>query len=165
MTNPLSPDLIAWGAVYKPAQPSPGQAYWRVIMADGPMDIGGNHNLFVDVWDESGIRVVGVPVLFYWNDGDQRKVTEPKKGEGYAVDLPLFAGGNAYGVRVDDGSPSDDIFGFGMGSFVPHHSFRVVFQRTVADATTPTEPPPAGMSKDEAIDEAIRLLQYTRGRA
>ena len=137
--NPMSQDLIAWGAVYKPAIVEPGQEFWKLIIAQGPMPIGGNHHLYVDVWDKAGNRRVGVPVLFYWNDGDDRRFTEAKPGEPYSVNLPMFAGGNAYGVHVDDGSPSDDLFGVGLGSFVPHHSFRAIFQRAVA--TGPTEPP------------------------
>lgn len=144
MTNgPMSPDLIAWGAVFKPATVVPGQEYWKLIIADGPMDIGGNHHLYVDVWGKDGLRQVGVPVLFYWRDGDERHPTEAKTGEPYSVNLPLFAGGNSYGVRVDDGSPSDDLFGVGLGSFVPHHSFRAIFQRAIAEGgTTPPPPPP-----------------------
>lgn len=170
---PFDPALKEFGAVYRPATVAPGQPYWKLIVADGPMDIGGNISLFVDVWDEKGHRVVGVPVLFYWRDTKQRedrKLTEPKPGDPFAVDLPMYAAGNAYGVRVDDGLPSDDIFGFGLGSFVPHHSFRAIFQRTTGSGEPgpiepgpQPEPPTQPTSAREAIDEALRWLGIAKG--
>ncbi len=157
--NPLSPDTIAWGVVYKPAVVAPGQLYWQCVVADGPMDIGGNISIFVDLWDEQGLRVVGVPVLFYWDDGDERKLTELKPGEGFAVDLPMFAGGHSYGVRVDDGTPSDDLFGFGLGKWVPHHAFRVTFRRMVAEVIAPpTEPSTITYARTE-IEDVMRHLR------
>lgn len=142
--SPLSPDLIAWGATYEPAAVKPGQPYWQLVEAAGPMEIGGNHHLYVDVWDEHGNRIVDVPVLFYWFDTERhtdRKETEPKPGDTFAVDLPMYAGGNAYGATVDDGLPSDAIFGMGLGKFVKHHGFRLIFQRKIADGVTMPEPP------------------------
>lgn len=161
-TNPMSPDLIAWGATYTPATVTPGQEYWKLVSADGPMDIGGNINVFVDVWDKDGNRMVGVPVVFfrYYKDGklfNDRKLTEPKTGEPYAVDWPIYSGGNAYGVHVDEnitGIPSDNIFGFGMGSFVPHHSFRAVFQLSVSEQPPIIVPPDPPMTAREAIGYA-----------
>lgn len=142
---PFDPNLKTWGATYTPATVTPGQEYWKLVQADGPQDIGGNHHVFVDVWDENGVRKVGVPVAFFhFKDGEprtDRKKTEPKTGEPYAVDWPMYAGGNAYGVYVDDGEHvSETIFGFGLGSFVRHHSFRLIFRLTVA-AQEPMPPP------------------------
>lgn len=177
----MSPDLIAWGAVYKPATTKPGEQYWRLVVADGPMDIGGNHHVYVDVWDEAGLRIVGVPVMFYWRDTeehDDRRPTEAKTGEPYSVNLPMYAGGHSYGVRVDDGLPSDDIFGFGMADHGPHQSFRAIFQRQIAaggntephvppvpsEPPTPPIPPPndylrvALIRAREAIDAALTAM-------
>lgn len=174
MTNPLSPDTKAWGCIYTPAIVNPGQSYWRLVQADGPMEIGGNHHVFVDVWDEAGNRIVGVPVVFYWREGDatheDRKSTEAKPGEFYAVDWPMYAGGNAYGVRLGGGLASDDIFGFGMGSFVPHHCFRLIFQRTVSDQVPMPRPGPAPIpvppdppiTAAEALEWADYYLQMAR---
>lgn len=139
MTNPLSAALIAWGAVFRPAQVAPGQKYWRLVQADGPMDIGGNHHLYVDAWDENGNRLVDVPVRFYSLDEEWIKHTEAKPGEPYSINLPLYAGGNAYGVQMH-GAPSDDLFGVGLGHMVAHHAFRAIFQWSTAQAET--TPPP-----------------------
>lgn len=161
MTNPLSPDLIAWGAVYTPAQVAPGQAYWKLIMADGPQIIGGNHHVFIDLWDENGDRAVGVPVIYYSHKEQWPMSSEAKPGEPSALNLPMYAGGNAYGIYVNDGLPSDRVFGFGLGSFVDHHSFRGTFQRTIATgAEIPIEPPttPPTMTLREVIEQAQHYL-------
>lgn len=144
MTNPMSADLIAWGAIYTPAVAKPGEAYWRIVEASGPQNIGGNHHWYIDTLDLSGRREVGVPVEFFW-DSDQQHVlilSEAKPGEEQALNLPLYAGGNAYGVRIVDGLPSDEISGIGLGDHVPHHSFRTVYKRTIATANEPPMQPP-----------------------
>lgn len=157
---PFDPALKAWGAVYKPAVVQPGQPYWKIVIANGPRDIGGNISLFVDVWGEDGTRQVNIPVLFYWEDGkkNDRKFTEPKPGDGFAVDLPMYASRNAYGVRVDDGLPSDAMEGFGLGEWVPHHGFLVVFQRTIAESI-PVDPQPPTMPIPSTAREAFEMAR------
>ncbi len=161
--NPMSPELVAWGATYTPAEVEAGQSFWKLIIADGPMNIGGNHHLYVDVWDEQGNRIVGVPVLFYWNDGEDEHKTEVKHGEPYSVNLPLSAGGNAYGVMVNDGLPSDKLYGVGLGSFVPHHSFRAIFQRQKATGSPVVVPPISEPPTPVVIDASAReLVEWAR---
>lgn len=150
---PFDPALRDFGATYTPAIVQPGAQYWRVIQAVGPVDIGSNHHLYVDVLDYAALRMVGVPVEFYWNDGHDVRLTEPKPGEPAALSFPLYAGGNAYGVRVAEARPSDSIYGMGLGSFVPHHSFRVVFQ--LARAQDGPAPQPA-----TPLQEALRNMQH-----
>jgi hypothetical protein len=161
--SPLSADLVRWGAVFKPATVVAGQVYWKLVEATGPQNIGGNHHLYVDVLDESGKRVVGVPVLFYSRDDDVHTKTEAKPGEAQAANLPLYSGGNAYGVRIDSGIPSDDLFGVGLGNYVDHQSFRAVFQRTIAGTTTNTPPPvpptPPSLSVRETLERIRQLAE------
>lgn len=153
-TWPFDPNLKAWGATYAPATVAPGQEYWRLVQADGPMDIGGNHHIYVDVWNKDGDRMVGVPVELYWHDGTEQFVSEPKPGEPAALSIPMYAGGNAYGVHVIDGRPSDKIFGFGLGSFVPHHSFRAIFRLSVAaEQPPPPEPIPVPPPPEKPITQ------------
>jgi hypothetical protein len=168
---PFDAALQAHGATYKPATVTPGQAYWKLIIAEGPRDMGGKHSVFVDVLDSGGRRLVGIPVLFYWSDDDDRKPTESKPGEPYAVDLPIFAANNAYGARVDDGLPSDDLFGMGLVPFEPHVSYRLVFQRTVASGVevpgeppTPPVPPSPTLSALQAIEQAQRFLDIAKSQ-
>ena len=162
---PFDPKLKEWGATYRSAQPSPGQPFWKITLAQGPMNIGDNHHIFVDVWDEQGNRLVGVPVIFFSPDEEWPAQTSAKPGESYAVDFPMYAGGNAYGVRIDDGSPSAVLFGMGLGSFDKHQSFRVVFQRqsgVIAPSDPPTVPPTV---PNLTIDKLRLLLQGIRDQA
>lgn len=167
MTSPLSPALKAWGATFAPARAAAGQSYWKLVQADGPMDIGGQHHLFVDTWNEHGNRLVGVPVVFFSHDEEWLRHTEAKPGEPYAVDLPLFAGGPAYGVRIKGGALSDILFGVGLGHKTPHHSFRAIFQWSVAEGEAQPPPPPpdpgAPTALRDALDEAARWIDVARG--
>lgn len=168
--NPLSPELVAWGATFIPALVSPGELYWKLIQATGPVNIGGNHHLYVDTLDEAGNRVVNVRVAFYSQDEQWPVPSEAKPGEPWSANLPLFAGGHAYGVYVDEediGVDSDHLWGVGLGDHQPHHCFTAVFQRTRADTTapTPTEPPPIDVEqriKDELI-QAQGHINYALG--
>ena len=143
-TNPMTPRLVEWGATLKRAQVQPGQTYWEVIAADGPLLRGGNVNIYVDAVDEHGQRLVGVPIEFYWDDGHWVSPTEAKPDEpDQGTNMPMSAGGNAYGVRVADGNPSDDLFGMGMVPWQEHHSYRVKVQRKVAAAAPASTPAPS----------------------
>jgi hypothetical protein len=139
MTNPLSPESIEWGCQLDQLVLPPGRPYWRINEVSGPMDIGGNHHIYVDVWDENGNRIVGVPVAFYSLHETWTYDTEPKRGEPYAVNLPMYAGGKAYGVRIAGGLPSESVSGLGLGSFTKHHSFRVIFQRAISVDSSPKQ--------------------------
>ena len=147
----IAQSVLNFGTIYKPAVPVRGQPYWKLISAEGPEAWGGRHSVYVDVLDEVGLRLIGIPVLFYWNDGDERKVTEAKTGEPFAIDFPMYAAGNAYGIKIVDGLPSDQFFGMGLVANQPHMVFKLVFQRTVARGTDlpqpPTIPPVVGGDK------------------
>lgn len=165
-TWPFDPNLQKWGATFNRGIAPAGREYWKLLSAEGPVDIGGNHHIYVEVLGRDGRRAVGVPVLFYWHGGDHLARTEPKTGEPYAVNMPMSAGGNAYGVRIADGRPSDDLFGMGMGSFVPHHSFALTFQLAIAtqDPIIVPEPPNNPMTALECIETAIFYLNMAKER-
>jgi len=164
-TNPLSLDLRNFGAQYIPAYAQRGRHFWQVISATGPHFGSGQHTIFVDVLGLEGRRIGGIPVLLY-NGGEARKPTEVNKDPGYALDFPIFAGGNAYGIRIDDGQPSDAVFGMGLVPFQPHASYKVIFRLTVAGGDlepTPEPEPPAGKTVRQLVDEAMALLAQARG--
>lgn len=145
-STPLTPRLLAWGAALKRAQPQPGQEYWELIAADGPLDRGGNVNIYVDVVDDAGTRLVNVPVEFYWNDGMVQRMTEAKPDESdQGTNMNMSAGNNAYGVRIADGKPSDELWGLGLVPFQTHKSYRVKFQRRRAPAQPHKQPPIVGI--------------------
>lgn len=160
--DPRTPQLVAHGATYVPAQVAPGQQYWRLVRAEGPLEYGGRASIYVDVQGLAGQRLVGVRVRL-WNGGNSHKATEPKPGEEFGLDFPIFAAGNAYGVQVADGPPSDAIYGMGLIPFKDHVSYKLVFRLSVRDGGDDggeAEPPDAAR---EAIDEAIRLLEKAKG--
>jgi hypothetical protein len=163
MADPRSSEAIAWGVVHTPAVVPPGQGVWRCISVHGPELWGGRISTFLDVLGKDGKRVVGLPVRWFWQDGDVTKMTEPKGGEPWSLDFVMNAGGNAYGIQIDDGQPSDIVQGFGLGNFTPHHVFKVIYRYEVA-GTDVGEPPVTSKTAAQAIDAAIKLLEYARGQ-
>lgn len=165
---PFDPGLREFGATYTPARVAPGQAYWRLVEARGPFEWGGRHHIYVDVLGEAGQRLTGIVLRYFWADMHTLERTEAKPGEPAASNLPMYAKNNSYGVRVDDGLPSDELFGMGLVPFGDHVCFRLVFKRTVAQAETEPEPqpptPPTGdVTLREAIEQAQRWLDVARG--
>lgn len=170
MTDPRTPALVAHGATYKPAKVTQGQPYWRLVEAHGPLQMGGRHHIYVDVLGEAGQRLTGIPVKFFWADGDTLVRTESKPGDPGAANFPMFAQGNAYGARVDDNLPSDELFGMGLVSFMPHVSYRLIFKRTLAGGDAPPQgptpvPPPGNTTLAHALDQIQHWLDIARGLA
>lgn len=123
-----------------------GTVYYRLVQAyfldkeqaQGKVSIG------VDVWDEKGKRIVGQPVRMYWQNGEVGKPTEAKPNDKWAVDFPMYASGNAYGIQVN-GAVSDQVTGMGLGDIENpnmgiHVCYYLVFQKQIAQAK-PVDPP------------------------
>lgn len=160
---PFDPALKIWGATYTPATVEPGQEYWKLVQADGPMDIGNNHHIYLDVWNRDGERIVGVPVQLFWADGTETFISEPKTGEPAALSIPLYAKGHAYGVRVLDRRASDEIFGLGLADRKGHHSFRLIFRLTIAEQTPlPAPLPPIIVPPDPPMTqrEVLEIIRW-----
>jgi len=155
MNDPRTEKARAWGITYTPANVASGAGVWRCISVDGPMEWGGRVSTFLDVLDNNGQRIVGLRVRWF-NGGNSFKATEPKTGEPFSVDFPMSGSGNSYGIQIADGQPSDTVFGFGLGRFVPHQVFKVIFKldRGGIPVEPPTEPP-----ADE-LDEALGQIQH-----
>mgnify|MGYP006935473635 CR=1 FL=1 len=156
--DPRSLALIAHGATYRPANVKTGQPYWRLVEAQGPLQMGGRHHIYVDVLGEAGQRLTGIPVRFFWADGDTLTRTEAKPGDPAATNFPMYAGGNAYGCRVDSGLPSDELFGMGLVPHAPHVSYRLVFKRTLAGGDAPPQEPPTPPSV--TLEYALSQIQH-----
>lgn len=154
--SPLSQRLIDYGAIYTPADTERGQPFWQLTYADGPFEWGGRTSIFVDVQGEAGQRLVGVRVRLF-NGGNSFKATEPKPGDDFAVDFPMYAAGNAYGVSVADGSPSDEVRGMGLIAFKPHVVYKLVYKRAIAGGAidTPPTPPSAKDSIQVVVNGAV----------
>jgi pSer/pThr/pTyr-binding forkhead associated (FHA) protein len=111
-------------------------SYWRLVRGlwEDEKQAGGTHNIYVDVLDEAGQRVLGQPVRITWSEGSYVGTTGDKPPSEYPFNYPMYAAGNAYAVQLE-GLPSDVVQGAGMGSIEArgmgvHTSFRFVFQRT-----------------------------------
>ena len=110
--------------------------YWRLVRAlwQDEQQAGGTHNIYVDVLDEAGRRLIGQPVTVLWADGKSTGNTDTKPEAEYPFNFPMYAAGTAYSVRVE-GLPSDIVHGAGMGSIEArtkgiHSSYLFTFQRT-----------------------------------
>lgn len=135
---------IAWdsrldqlGVVLRPAAVAPGQRYWRLIEARwaNEEEAGGRHHIFVNVLDEAGNRIVGVPIKVLWRDGAVTGVTEDKAPGDYSYNFQMYAPGNSYDLAIDDGTPSDYVAGMGLGdierrAWKIHVAYYLTFQRT-----------------------------------
>lgn len=132
------PRLDQRGAVLIPAQPDPGQGYWRLIRAEwqDEEESGGRHHIFVDTLAADGQRRPGTPLTVQWADGTTDIRTESKPGEAYAADFAMFSIAPAYSISPTDGNLADKITGLGMGSLEEPHlaiktSYGFVWQWTV----------------------------------
>ena len=99
----------------------------------------------------------------WFNGGNSFKSTEPKTGEPFSIDFPMFAAGNSYGIQIADGQPSDTVFGFGLGSFVDHHVFKAIFK--LDRGGIPVEPPidpPDNIELDEALGQIQHWLDIAK---
>jgi hypothetical protein len=125
---------------------------------------GGRHHVYVLTLDALGNPMSGVPVRFWWAEGDEVKVGQAKYDAGRMTccDWPMYAAGQSYGVMVQ-GEPSDSLFGFGLGPTGKrddgHHvSYYVTFRRQVVAVPPPVvAPPPTQPPEPRPIDEIDAL--------
>ncbi len=119
----------------EPAQVAEGQQYWRLVKAlyrdagePVPQGLpGGDHNIYVEVLDENGNRLLGQKVSVL-NGGKFDMVMEKKPFPEYGANFPMYGMLGSYSVWVD-GLPSDKVAGMGLP--MKHHvSFFLTFQRT-----------------------------------
>lgn len=91
---------------------------------------GGLHHIFVEVLDEKGRRIVGLPIIQAWDDGSVTFYTDNKPPPEFAANVPIYGalGISDYRVYVD--SPHSDVVeGLGLpGSRLV--SYQLTFQRT-----------------------------------
>jgi len=119
--------------------------YWRLVEAkwESEAEAGGRHNIYVTTLDEAGERKAGVSVKVSWSSGsDDAGVTEDKQNPGfedkystYMYNFPMYAAGQSYDVKINDGLPSDALIGAGLGSIEErglkvHTVFILTFQQT-----------------------------------
>lgn len=143
---------------------------WRVMRVQwlDAQESQGRHHIYVNVLNEAGERLVGIPLLVRWPTGEARIVTEAKPGEQYSANFPMSPSRNEFSVTVDGLALSEVVAGIGMGTDTPtgfntaiHTSTVVTFQRVASGDVEP--PPPAGKTVRQLVDEAMALLAQARG--
>jgi hypothetical protein len=116
-----------------PADVAPGQPYWRLVRLEWwkPGE-GGNALIYVTTLNENGQPVWGQEVVV--ENGEHTVLyTNPKPGEPYGTNFPMFSTLNSYQVFVGGNLPSERVTGLGLGEFLggmDHTTFVLVFQRS-----------------------------------
>ena len=96
--EPAAP-AISWdgrldqlGVGLQAANVAPGQPYWRLVEArwEDEKEAGGKHNIYVNVLDENGERIIGQPVVVDWGDGKDVKPTEKKTEPEYSFNFNIM---------------------------------------------------------------------------
>lgn len=111
----------------------------------------GRHHVFLKVLDANGALAMGVSVRFGWSSGSQVKKTEKKHddwlGQGaagdYSLDFDMYEPAPSYWLKIDDGQPSDELQGLGLGSIEqPHYKIHTSYAFAVQLLPTQTPPQP-----------------------
>ncbi len=151
-------DAADYGVVVRHATVTPGEPYWRVVWVHHltPEENRGRHHIYVEVLDEEGHRVPGAEVRIVSDEGTKvlRVSPDPKKpGIAYPMNRWQMCDVDLLGL------PSDQVVGLtsahpdeGPGNTQFHHSFLIVWQRTVAPA--PEVPAPEPVAEAEAPEVA-----------
>lgn len=114
----------------------------------------GRVNTYITVLDEEGDLAVGVPVRWWWQSGDDTKPTEikhdPWLGHDYSLDFNMTEPAPSFGFAIDNGEPSDQVTGLGLGSLTQpdwkiHTAYSFTIQR-FRRAPKPTPPPPTDLT-------------------
>jgi hypothetical protein len=140
-------DAVAYGVEIQPTQVEKGQPYWKVIKVHhlSPVENHANHNVYVDLLDEDGNRIYGAKALMTWQGG-QGEATIDKPENEPGTNFPLWK--HQVGAVEGVGLPSDKVTNLhsghpdeagppAWGNTLFHHSFYVVFQRTIKDDELP----------------------------
>ena len=94
--------------------------------SDEDGESGGNHNIYVEVQDEAGARIVGAEVLVSNGVETWTVLTEDKPPPEYAANYPMW-GGNFYRVQVS--GDSDAVFNMRIPN--NHHvDYLLTFRRS-----------------------------------
>lgn len=194
LANPGLNDAILYGAKIVPATVATDSIYWRCIGIHHltGSENGGKNNVFLDVLDEAGRRIEKPHPLVDWKwEGMQ----DHEKPGMVVLDKPKEEPGGNIGLHAAQiasvwvaGRVSDVVVGLQTagvegipeepGNHRYHHSFYVVFQRTVHGITTPPpveppieEPEPGPVEgftefiplfKDERLE--VKLMVTVKGR-
>ncbi|NOZ29093.1 MAG: hypothetical protein GXP39_13735 [Chloroflexi bacterium] len=155
-------DAEAYGVRVIQIDATPGEPLWRVVRVHHltPEENGGRHHIFLDMLDEQEQRIMGAQVRVTWEGGEQI-VTIDKTDEEAGADFPMWKWQVCAVEGV--GLPSDRVENLhtghpdeAPGNTLFHHSFLVVFQRTVV-SDQPSESVLAGLVRNGAGQTLVLL--------
>ena len=162
-----------YGVTVLPAQPNAAGYVWRAtdIQHVTVGRNGGNHHIYLDVYDEQGGEMRGnanVRVVWGWegqrpDEPAPAKALDKPRGE-HMTNIPLDAGQTAWIAVEGYGVPSDVVRGLSTnhpdeGDDVRrgHHSFIVTF-RQMREMVQPVQPPPLADEERTEIASGLRRV-------
>ena len=178
-------NATAYGVRVQTAAPGADGLVWRVESVEHVPDgeNGGNHNVYVNVLDETGrdLRGANGPRVLWGWEGQRADeyvpplVLDKPTGE-WGTNFPLYRGQHAWLSVIGRGVPSDKVenlhTGFvseGPNTADGHHSYRVTFRLVREIAKQPPVQPPVQppMPDDErtAIAAGLRRVADTLNAA
>lgn len=143
-------------------------AYWRVIGAHHltGAENGGNHNIFCEVLDEEGARIDGAYLLMVQGRLAPVYARIDKPAHEAGTNFPVW-GETPVTVAMRGGAlPGEAVTGLRInhpdeeaGNSIGHHSFYVVFQRTLGGRVPPEPEPPASEPPEPEPPETVGHIQ------
>jgi hypothetical protein len=131
-------DAELYGVSIEPADVGLGKAYWRIKRLHHltPEENGGNHHIYCDLVSERGEPIVGGTLRVTWPGGAEEVTTQDKEHDQPGANFPISVGQMCAVEAL--GAPSERAVGLhaehpdeGAGNTLYHHSFYVVWQRTL----------------------------------
>lgn len=115
----IDPRLALRGVRIKPVQVAPGESYWRVkkmywLDTEEAEAVGPDHHILGEVVTD-GARVAGLTLLVSWPDGTAPIESKLNPGFAFNYDYAMSKSLSDYSIRMDDGKPSEEVVGIGMG--------------------------------------------------
>ncbi len=132
-------DAVAYGVSIEPVTVSAGQPCWKVIKVHHltPEENKKRHHILIDALDEKGERLYGTRVRVTWQSGEGEAIIDKPLDEP-GTNTPMWKK-QVCAVEAM-GLPSDRVVNLhtahpdeGEGNKLYHHSFMVIFKKTVPD--------------------------------
>lgn len=178
----IDPRLTARGVVLTPAPVLPGQGRWRVkemrwYNEEEADRIGPDHHILGEI-RKGATRAVDVPLRVTWGGGSDQTTQIKSKlnpADAFNYDFAMTKSLHEFSLRVDDGNPSDNVSGIGMGvdgNSGVHTSTWIDWEWALAIAGSPAQPvPPVDAGSKMYIpllvhpiaDPALRLVSERFG--
>jgi len=172
MPQPIN-DAESYGVRVVPATVPEGEPFWRVTRVHhlSPKENHGLGHIFADVLDQAGNRIYGSRIHVTWDGGSGDPVVDKPANEP-GTNFPMFRGGvftvEAIGRPGDTPIPSDKVENLhtnhpaeGDGNSPGHHSFLVIFRKSIAGEAAPPPPPEQSVISGRVIRGAGETVVLT----